>query len=303
MTGKKNERTPLALTPTSPRAKKRKLHFPHEDTKLLSSNRYFQMKTNIVRREPPEVEELARKKRELAGLETELAERELDLSTLETELRAFERRYLRTVGIFYAEIDEIEAQIAEAIARANPIDTEARERASDARSQAQESARSTKDISNSKERDDFKPTGELKDLYRSVAKKIHPDLATNEVERTKRTILMADANRAYEEGDAARLQSILDEWESSPERVQGEDVGAELIRTIRKIAQVQSRLKAIDARMDDLMTSDLYTLRDRVREAEELGRSLLDEMAEKLREQIKASRTRLADIRTQEATA
>ncbi len=261
------------------------------------------MKKDIAPRIAPEEEELARKKRELADLETELAERELDLSTLETELRAFERRYLRTVGILYAELDEIEAQIAEAIARANPINTEAWERASDARSRAQESARSTKDIPKSKERDDFKPTGELKDLYRSVAKKIHPDLATNEAERAKRTTLMVDANRAYEEGDATRLQSILDEWESSPERIQGGDIGAELIKAIRKIAQVQLRLKTIDARIDDLKTSDLYRLRDRVREAEELGRSVLDEMAEKLREQIQASRNRLAQIRAPEPTA
>ena len=80
------------------------------------------MTTAIVKRLSPHEAELERKKLELGAIENELAERELDLSTLEAELRAFERRYLRTVGIRYAELDDLEAQIAEAMARLNPRD-------------------------------------------------------------------------------------------------------------------------------------------------------------------------------------
>ena len=54
---------------------------------------------------------------------------ELDLATLRAELAEFESRYLRTVGVLYAELDEIEAQIAEAQARSKPSDSEAQERA------------------------------------------------------------------------------------------------------------------------------------------------------------------------------
>jgi hypothetical protein len=47
---------------------------------------------------------------------------------------------------------------------------------------------------------------------------------------------MAEANRAYEEGDEERLRVILQEWEGSPESVKGDGPGAELVRVIRKIA-------------------------------------------------------------------
>ena len=62
----------------------------------------------------PEERELEKKRSELATLEGELAQRELELTTLQSELYAFEARYLRVVGSHYAELDELEAQIAAA---------------------------------------------------------------------------------------------------------------------------------------------------------------------------------------------
>ena len=47
------------------------------------------------------------------------------------------------------------------------------------------------------------------------------------------------------------MRSILADWESSPESVEGEGVGPELIRVIRKIAQIQRRLVEIEAGSKD----------------------------------------------------
>lgn len=260
------------------------------------------MKADIVKKQTPEDEELARKKSELADFEAELAERELDLTTLEAELRAFERRYLRTVGIQYAELDEVEAQIAELAARANPDNNDAQQRSTRARYRAQESASATEGLPKSKQPDGFRPSTQLKDLYRRVAKTIHPDLATDQAERAMRTELMAEANRAYEDGDTARLLSILTNWEDSPEAVRGDGVGPELIRTIRKVAQVKARLSEIDSKSVQLKQSDLYRLIVRVREAEEQNRDLLHEMARNVQAQIDSARRRLSGISTSEPT-
>ena len=78
------------------------------------------MAGEIIRSQTPEERELEKKKAELAALEIELIQREIDLATLRAELTDFESRYLRTVGVLYAELDDIEAQIAEAQARRNP---------------------------------------------------------------------------------------------------------------------------------------------------------------------------------------
>ena len=198
------------------------------------------MSAGLTKWQTPEEQELSRKLAELTTLKATLAQRELDLATLQAELHAFERRYLRTVGAGYAELDEIEAQIAEALARLNPEDKKAQQQASQSRSRAHESSQAAGAV-DAGAVIEFKPSDSLKRLYREIAKRIHPDLATDEKDRARRHKLMAEANRAYEEGDEARLQAILREWELSPESVKGDGAGAELVRVIRKIAQIEQR--------------------------------------------------------------
>ena len=78
------------------------------------------MNKDLTRRQTPEERELENKRAQLTILEAELAQHELDLTTLKAELTIFETRYLCEVGVLYAELDEIEAQIAEAQAHLNP---------------------------------------------------------------------------------------------------------------------------------------------------------------------------------------
>ena len=254
------------------------------------------MTTRITKITSPEASELEQKKAELASLLARLAERELDLATLQAELRSFEGTYLRVVGFRLAELDEIEAQIAEAESRNQPRDPKAQDRASQARVQAQESARAVEAEQATGKREPFTPSENLKKLFREVAKRIHPDLATDESERKRRHELMTEANRAYEEGDEARLEAILRDWESSPESVKGEGPGAELVRVIRKIAQVEDRLKAIDAEIARLEESDLSRLKKQVDQAEEEGRDLLAEMAARVDRQVVEARGRLRSM-------
>lgn len=253
------------------------------------------MRTDITRTQTPEERELSRKLYELFELETELAQRELDLATFQGELHTFEARYIRIVGVCYAELDEIEAQIAEAEARLKPKDNKIQEEAAQARAQAQASAQAA-GIDQEPREEKFSPSESLKTLYREVAKCIHPDLATDEKERTRRQQLMADANRAYEEGDEAKLRAILAEWENSPESVEGEGTAAELVRVIRKIAQVEKRLRVIETEITQLEESDLYQLNTKVEVAENEGRNLLDEMASRVKKEIASASERLARI-------
>jgi hypothetical protein len=229
-------------------------------------------------------------------LDVEVAQRELDLVTLRAELNEFEREYLRVVGVKLAELDEIEARIAEAEARLKPKDDKAQERAQQARAQAQESAQSAGVAQEARPEGKFKPSDELKEFYRELAKRIHPDLATNEEERALRTKFMTEANLAYEQGDLARLREILREWESSPETVRGEGVGADLVRTIRKIAQMRRRLVAIQEQVEALRQSELYILWHKVLTAQGEGRNLLEEMALRVELKIKEGKQGLLKL-------
>ena len=108
---------------------------------------------------------------------------------------------------------------------------------------------------------------------------------------------MAEANQAYEDGDEARLREILCEWESSPESVEGDGVGAELVRVIRKIAQIERRLQAIESIIAQLRSSDLYRLKVEDERAEVRGRDLLNEMASRLDQHITDARKHLASLK------
>ena len=255
-----------------------------------------QSQQGIVRQKP-EDKELERKTTELAGLEAELAEQELALATLRAEIATFERRYLGTVGRRYAELDQLEVQIAESLARQNSKDEYAWEQANAARARAHESATEVGGIEEGIAPQDFRPSEDLKKAYRDAAKALHPDLATDDGERSRRQQVMAEVNAAYEDGDEERIRAILREWESSPERVEGEGPGAELVRVIRKIAQVTARLRALKTQIEALRHGELSQLKSKVEDAAREGRDLLDEMVQQLDARIAEARSRLMEAR------
>ena len=207
----------------------------------------------LKKKQKPEERELKEKLSELTSLEAELTQRELDLATLQAELEIFKTEYLRIVGVRYAELDETKAKIAEYLLKINPKDPDTKERAGKARDKANQSARETHETSTGQGfYKEFKPSESLKKLYREIAKCVHPDLVTDEEERLRRQKYMAEVNKAYQDGDEETLQRIFQEWESSPESIIGEGIGNELIRIIRKIAQIKERLTVIEEQIDAL---------------------------------------------------
>ena len=226
------------------------------------------MDGELVHSASEEKKQLEEKKQELTDLEFTLAQRELDLATFQAELETFERHYMQVVGMRQQELDRIEAQIVEYAASLEAIQN-------------------------------FAPSLTLKQLYRDIAKQIHPDLATDPEERRRREALMAEVNRAYAAGDVERLQQLFQNWQESPESIQGDDTSAELQRTIRKIAQSQSRLQSIEEQISNLESTDLFILLQKQQQVEQLGRNLLNEMANQLEQQIHSAQTRLQALKDQ----
>jgi hypothetical protein len=247
----------------------------------------------------PEDQELARKREERATIETELADCELRAANLRAELGAFERRYLHFVGSRYAELDELNAQVAEQIVKSQPGNERAQQAARAARARAA-STKSSAGEKSAHEPKPFQASPELKRLYREVARKIHPDLTSDRDDRAKRQELMAQANEAYEHGNEAQLTKILTEYECSPEAVKGEGAGPELIRVIRRISQARSRLLEIEAELQELLRSDLHQLKMRVDEAEKRGRDIVAEIVSKVDEQVAEAKRRLQNLQQRE---
>jgi hypothetical protein len=248
--------------------------------------------TDIVRVLTPEEAELDRKLAELRELEGVLAERELQLEDTRSSVEAFRQRYLRSVGSRLAELDRINLQIAEVVASQSHHDRDAAEEFRRAQQRAEESARATSGVdASSPERTEAAP--ELRTLYRDVARRVHPDLATDDADRLNRTRLMALANEAYARRDAEALVRILAEAGAAPESVAGDDVAAQLIRAIRSIARVRDRLARIAVELEEARSTDTYALMDQAGKAREQGRDLLAEMGAAADRDIGAARERL----------
>ena len=234
------------------------------------------MPTEIIRKQTPEEAELLRKREELAEVRSALAERELEAADLRAQLRSFEGRYLRLVGVLYAELDEWKAHIAELQARLNPTPA-AQEQAQQSRKEADESHEATHGSASQSK--DFCPSPDLRSLFREVAKRIHPDFAKDDTDRQRRTGLMAQANEAYSRSDLDTLQSILNDYHESSESVRGEGIGAELIRIIRQIHEARKNIIALDEELDRLASGELSRLKRDTEIAEAEGRDLLAELA------------------------
>jgi hypothetical protein len=245
------------------------------------------MPTEVVRRLSPEGEELAARREELARLEAELADRELIFASLRAELAAFEGLYLRRVGVLYAELDEWNARLAEL--RAERIGTpEAQTEAGEARSQAQESYSAAHGEASNVQ--PFRPSPELKSLFREAAKRVHPDTADDEKDRARRERLMKEVNAAYAVGDDEALRRILVGLDNSPDDVPGLGIGADLIRVLRQLRLAKDRLAAIDMELAALAKTDIGMLKAKTDIAATRGLDLLAEMEADVRRRISAAR-------------
>lgn len=211
-------------------------------------------------------QELAARQEELAALEVDLSEQELAFVNLQGELRAFEQSYQRVILSRRQELQRIEEQIHQYTLALEAMSH-------------------------------FHPSASLKQLYREVAKRIHPDLATDPLEYERRQELMAAANQAYAAGDETGLRQVLIAWEQSPESVRGEGTEADLERISRKIQQIRRRMEHLHQETAALHHSDLYQLMDKAQVAKTQGRDLLLELATLIEDEIVMALQRLAELR------
>ncbi|MFA7059976.1 MAG: hypothetical protein WC156_04070 [Pedobacter sp.] len=237
----------------------------------------------------PEEIELDRKRSELASVQSRFAEREREFTVFKAEIRIFEHVYEEILGTRIAELEEFEWQL-NGLLGAQDVTTVTGASEHD---EAFGFPHYRTDLLD----DDDLPQKSLKNLYREVAKAIHPDLASDEEQRLRRQELMAMANHAYEMGDRSVLEDILCDWELGPDMLSGPGVAMELVRVIRQIARVQQNIHAVNRQIEELKTTDIYCFKHRVDEALSDGIDLMAEMAATVEIDIAKIRNRLAVLR------
>ena len=248
------------------------------------------MPAEIILQRTPDDLDLLDKREQLAAVRARLAERESELAQLRAQLKTFEGRYLRQVGVLYAELDDLEARIAEREVDLYDSDS-ARNRAENARQRARETHDAA--FGDAHQAEEFDPPPSLKTLFREVAKRIHPDFASDEAEQKHFTLLMTRANHAYRCGDAETLQRLLDDHLEVNASVAYEGDGLALLRLVRQIHHAERDIAALDREHQTLLGSEIGQLYTGAEAASREGRDLLAELAASLRERIADAQYRL----------
>ena len=240
----------------------------------------------------PEEQELTRLESEQTELEEQVTTAELTLETSKTEIAQFQHRYYQTAGRLYAQLDELDAQIARVQAEISPDDAAAQAHAQAAEQQAKASAEEAGLI----EAQPAPPpeiTPKLKLAFRQAAKLMHPDRATTEPERLRRTELMAQVNLAYERGDQPAIEKIIKEYGQDPEAITGGDVASRIVKAIRRIAQLRRRMGEVQQQMDAMQQTEIYELKQTIEETEAMGGDPLGDLAKQLMQELSERKIQL----------
>ncbi len=219
----------------------------------------------------------------------------MTLETLKVEQIRFHHRYNQTVGQLYVDLDILDAKIAMIEAGQHPDDVEAQFRAKAAEEQAQRSAEEAGIVEKKPPPPEITP--ETKLAYRQAAKLMHPDRATSDPERERRNVIMAKVNRAYEDGDLAAIEKLIIEFGQDPEAIQGDDIGARLVKAFRRIAQLRRRLSEAEQEVVIQRQHELYELMTTVEETEAMGGDTLGDLVRHIMQQISERKIQLEMLR------
>lgn len=251
-------------------------------------------------------------RRQIAALETEIIERQAEVVDLRAELAAFQTRY--------------EVQLGGKLRRLEAVDAEI-ERCRAALHQHGQWGRGGLPLT--RDGEPYVPVGEqyrrtwadppppgptlaplssaapvpaIRDLYRALCRRFHPDLAQEEGERAWRNDVMVAVNAAYAARDLAQLRAIAARPpRAAPLRPPAAAPSPEAVVTAlaERLAHLRRTLRQIEGEIEQLAHSPLIELSVDVKLAAAQGRDLLAEMAADVEAQWAERRVVLADLRAQ----
>lgn len=235
------------------------------------------MTTALVRYTPPVGDALFVRRGLLLDLRRRLRGLDDEYTAEAAALKQFERRYKPAVGVRYDELERLRGKI---------------ERAWDALRRGQ-TPQSEKEQAEELETETFRPDDELRRLFRTIVRRVHPDLAVDEEDRARRHEFMAETTLAYRANDARRLQWLFEHWESQHGPISGSDFHALLARTDREIAWTRYRIREMHAAIGELHASPLAEIKSEAEAARSVGRNLILELRRRVSDELDAAHREL----------
>ncbi|MEV6757858.1 J domain-containing protein [Streptomyces sp. NPDC051214] len=241
--------------------------------------------------------------------EQALIEYEIAVETFRVEVENFSRLHHQKLGPMYARLDELDAEIAEALA-ARSGDPDDRRKADEARARVMpmpgveelfhgwmdgeglypEAAAMLTDQS-VRPPQRVRPSDEARKLYRELVRKSHPDLAQDDQERGRREEFITRVNAAYARGDEPLLRELSEEWAAGPvPEQQWPSKSEELYARLEWLSQRKELLSVVARELEEGAIGAM------LRMAPDDPDQLLDEIAEQLLAQVTEREAELARL-------
>lgn len=235
----------------------------------------------------------------------ELIEAEADLAEQESELDFFERVFDRRVGRLVDQLAQLDAEIEQYRQALQlqvnfetygsdhvPVEEQYRQRWDPPQKNDENNGLQERNEVNEKE---------LKRLYRKLARRFHPDLASDPVERTYGTEMMAALNEAYGARSLVEMSALAAEpaRQFARDAQIGQTEDQMLSALQQELDQIERRIREIKFKMSNIHHHDSVELSLKAKLAQRVGRDLLGEMATDLRNRITLAAAERDQLRTQ----
>ncbi len=246
----------------------------------------------------------------LAARQERIAQLELDLLNSNNELAAFNAEIEQRLGPLQRRLETLEAELVEARHTASrkamwgdrasspdvPEDVVRQYQRVWGRDPNPAPAKPAASAAPSAPAED----GELRTLYRSLAKRFHPDLAADPSEKPWREELMARVNAAYSAQDLAALRQLANERPQPPQppAPPAPKTRDQILAEMQtEIARLDELAVVLEHQLDDLAKTPSVQLKLEALWAKRAGGDLLADMGHQLQSEIARAEKELASLR------
>lgn len=263
--------------------------------------------------------------KEIALWEARVTEKEKDASELSIQaqdlkikLNMFLGEYNSRVGLLYIKLDKLQLKIREYLHRINlaygkglsqenlkniekEVDktfSDERHKVDDLENEAAESSEEyERDLEEEEKREhlDREAQQELKELYRKLAFKFHPDMAKDDKQRKEFHNIMAEINEAYKNKDIDTLKKYMMQAERE-DRIAKETPEEKLARLKEDYKTILDISAKLQEEIDALQVSETYKLYEKIDRAKNEGRDILEQLAASIREEIEENQAKLDEL-------
>jgi peptidoglycan hydrolase CwlO-like protein len=135
----------------------------------------------------------------------------------------------------------------------------------------------------------------IRELFRNLAKRFHPDLASEPDEKEQREQIMAKINAAYTARDLGALESLAKDYAAQVNGNSGEPA-AEFAHLKVELRHLEAMIFELEHTIRELDLSPAWQLRSEVNSERLAGRDMLGDMELNIKERIAELREHLLDL-------